>query len=80
VEDGESGPEDEDEAAAVEEQELTPHDDADDGREVHDEAVLKTIRGQAIRLMKDKGVIIDEAEEKMALQLFPQVCFFIIGR
>jgi len=78
LEDGESGPEDEDDAAAVKEEELTPHDDADDGREVHDEAVLKTIRGQAIRLMKDKGVIIGQAEGKMALQLFPRVCSLLL--
>jgi hypothetical protein len=73
LQDGDSGPEDEDDAAAVEEEDLTPHGDAHDGREAHDEAVLKTICGQAICLMKDKGVTIEDAEEKMALQLFPQV-------
>ena len=73
MEDGDSGTEDEDDAAAAEEEELTPRDDADDGRQAHDEAVLKTIRGQAIRLMKDKGISISVTEENMALQLFPRV-------
>jgi hypothetical protein len=73
LEDGDSGLEDEDDATAVEEEDLTPHGDMDDGCEAHDEAVLKTICGQAICLMKDKGVTIDDVEEKMALQPFPQV-------
>lgn len=33
----------------------------------------KTIRGQAIRIMRDQGVVIEDEEEKMALQLFPRV-------
>ena len=42
-------------------------------------AVKKTVHGQAIRLMKDKGVAIAGAEERMALQLFPRVGFFLVG-
>jgi hypothetical protein len=53
-------------------------DDADDGREAHDEAVLKTIRGKAIRLMQDKHITISASEEKMALALFPRVWFLFI--
>jgi hypothetical protein len=73
LEDGDSGTKDADDAAAAEEEELTPRDDEDDGRQAHDEAVLKTMRGQAICLMKDKGISISVAEENMALQLFPRV-------
>jgi hypothetical protein len=45
----------------------------DDGRDAHDAAILKTTRGQAIEKMRERGVIIDTEEEKMALQLFPRV-------
>lgn len=59
---------------AVEEiADTAPSGEADDGREAHDQAVLKTIRGQAIRLMRDKRVTISAEEEKMALALFPRV-------
>jgi hypothetical protein len=73
LEDGDSSTEDEDDAAAAEEEELTPCDDADDGHQAHDQAVLRTIHGQAIHLMKDKGISISVTEENMALQLFPWV-------
>jgi hypothetical protein len=45
----------------------------DDGRDAHDAAILKTTRGQAIEKMRERGVVIDTEEEKMALQLFPRV-------
>jgi len=47
----------------------------DDGQELHDAALLKTTRGQAIEKMRMNGVTIEPAEEKMALQLFPRVSF-----
>jgi hypothetical protein len=72
LEDGDSDTKDEDDAAAAEE-ELTPCDDADDGHQAHDEAVLKTICGQAMCLIKDKVISILVAEENMALQLFSWV-------
>lgn len=76
LEDGESGSDNDEDAAAAEEEEAnTNSESVDDGREAHDEALLKTIRGQAIRLMRDKGVVIDAEEEKMALQLFPRVSY-----
>lgn len=47
--------------------------EADDGRAAHDATVVRTTRQQAIEMMRDKGVVIDPAEEKMALQIFPRV-------
>jgi hypothetical protein len=70
---GDEGDDDEVDVAAEEVADTTPTDEADDGREAHDEAVLKTIRGKAIRLMQDKGITISAAEDKMALALFPRV-------
>jgi hypothetical protein len=49
----------------------------DDGRDAHDTAIVKTTRGQAIEMMRKKGISIDPLEEKMALQLFPCVRIFI---
>ncbi|KAF8225191.1 hypothetical protein L208DRAFT_1506867 [Tricholoma matsutake] len=43
----------------------------DDGRDIHDTAIVKTTCGQAIEMMRKKGISIDPVEEKMALQLFP---------
>ncbi|KAF8239549.1 hypothetical protein L208DRAFT_1237199, partial [Tricholoma matsutake] len=45
----------------------------DDGRDAHDTAIVKTTRGQAIEMMRKRGISIDPLEEKMALQLFPRV-------
>jgi hypothetical protein len=45
----------------------------DDGRDAHDSAVIKTTRDRAIEMMRVEGVEIDSLENKMALQLFPQV-------
>jgi hypothetical protein len=45
----------------------------DDGRDAHDSAVIKTTRDKAIEMMRAKGVAIGAEENKMALQLFPQV-------
>jgi hypothetical protein len=43
---------------------------SDDGRDAHDNAIVKTTHGQAIEMMRRKGISIDHLEEKMALQLF----------
>lgn len=66
---------DEEDAAAIEEAALEAADDStvDSGQEAHDNAVVKTLRGQAIKIMQDAGVVMDYQEEKMALQLFPRV-------
>ena len=45
----------------------------DDGRDAHDSVVIKTTRDKAIEMMRGKGIEIDSEENKMALQLFPQV-------
>jgi len=45
----------------------------------HDKAVMKTLRGQAIKLMADKGITIMPADNKMALQLFPRVSDIMLG-
>jgi hypothetical protein len=50
----------------------------DDGRDAHDTAIVKTTHGQAIKMMRKKGISIDSQEEKMALQLFPCVRIFIL--
>ncbi|KAF8221821.1 hypothetical protein L208DRAFT_1018979, partial [Tricholoma matsutake] len=46
---------------------------SDDGRDIHDTAIVKTTCGQAIEMMRKKGISIYPLEEKMALQLFPHV-------
>ena len=66
---------DEDDIAAEEEADAEDPTLIDVGRVTHDNAVVRTIRGQAIQIMKDQGVIIDVGEEKMALQLFPRVSY-----
>jgi hypothetical protein len=66
---------DEDDIAAEEEADAEDPTLIDVGRVIHDNAVVRTIRGQAIQIMKDQGVIIDAGEEKMALQLFPRVSY-----
>lgn len=73
LEDGDCDIENED-TAIVEEAEASASAVVDDdGREAHDEAVSKTLAGQAIRMMEAQGVFIDEFEKKEALQLFPRV-------
>ncbi|KAF8232944.1 hypothetical protein L208DRAFT_1269625, partial [Tricholoma matsutake] len=45
----------------------------DDGRDAHDTAIVKTTHGQAIEMMRKKGISMDSQEEKLVLQLFPHV-------
>ena len=45
----------------------------DDGQGVHDDLVVGTLRGTAIRMMAEQGVIIEKDEQQMALQIFPRV-------
>ena len=68
----------EEDPAALEEVEVNDSGLVDEGKATHDNAVAKTIRGLAIQIMADRGVEIDGDEEKMALQLFPQVCSFLL--
>jgi hypothetical protein len=45
----------------------------DDGRGVHDDLVVGSLRGTAIQMMAEQGVVIEKDEEQMALQIFPRV-------
>jgi hypothetical protein len=45
----------------------------DDGRGVHDDLVVGSLRGTAIRMMAEQGIVIEKDEEQMALQIFPRV-------
>jgi hypothetical protein len=45
----------------------------DDGRGVHDDLVVGSLRGTAIRMMAEQGIVIEKDEEQMALQIFPCV-------
>jgi hypothetical protein len=45
----------------------------DDGHGVHDDLVVGSLRGTAIRMMAEQGIVIEKDEEQMALQIFPCV-------
>jgi hypothetical protein len=49
--------------------------EGDDGQSIHDDSIVKTLRGRAIQIMKDDGVMVAKDDKKMALQLFPCVSF-----
>ncbi len=70
--DGSSDSDSEDDAADEEDAagEIT---EIDEGQGVHNDRVAKTIREKAIQIMEKKGIYIDRAEDKMALQIFPRV-------
>jgi hypothetical protein len=70
---------DEEDLAVIEEADAVDANIEDDGRIAHDKAVMKTLRGQAIKLMADKGITIMPADNKMALQLFPRVSDLMLG-
>lgn len=74
IEDGETLNEEED-CAVIEEAEVTISAVTveDDGRDAHDEAVAGTMRGQAIHMMTARGITVEYAARKLALQLFPRV-------
>jgi hypothetical protein len=57
-----------DEDEAVEEEAAVSADagETDSGQSVHDDSVVKTLRGRAIHTMKDEGIEIEKDEEKMA--------------
>lgn len=71
---------DTEDAAVVEEAEFSALAAEDDSQKIHDTVVTNGVRGQAIKMMEEKGVIISQSESKEALQLFPRVtafCFMI---
>lgn len=47
----------------------------DSGQAVHDELVVKTLRGKAIEMMRKEDIRISPEEEKTALGLFPRVSY-----
>jgi hypothetical protein len=69
-----------DEDVAIEEEaaESANTREGDNGQSIHDSSVVKTLRNKAIQIMTDKGVVIDKADKKMALRLFPWVSFNIL--
>lgn len=73
-EDGSSGSEsdggvvDEEEDAAG--SEIT---EIDEGQGLHNDRVARTLREKAIEIMERKGIHMDQAEDKIALQIFPRV-------
>ncbi|KAF9527495.1 hypothetical protein CPB83DRAFT_768363, partial [Crepidotus variabilis] len=60
--------------AAVEEAELEEQvQQDDDGQIANDESTVKSIRGDAIREMRERGVYMTTEEEKTALNILPKV-------
>ena len=70
----------EDEAAVEQAAEDAEDIPEDDGKIAHDDAVVKTLRDLAIQEMRQEGVVMSDAENRMALKLFPavQLLFHII--
>ena len=67
-------PDDDDDDFAATEQVLVEEDiQEDDGQVAHDDAVVKSLRDVAVQEMRAQGVVMSEAEKKMALKLFPAV-------
>lgn len=73
LDDGDSDMESEDEAVREEAAVSEDAAEGDSGQVIHDDLVVKTLWGRAIQIMKDKGIVIEKEEEKMALLLFPHV-------
>jgi hypothetical protein len=44
-----------------------------DGKDIHDDTVVRTLRDQAIQMAASLDITIDEKEQEMSLQLFPRV-------
>jgi hypothetical protein len=79
LDNGDSDESDEDNIAAVEEMIIEAEEvKGDDGKELHDEAVVRTLRDQAIHIMAtgSNKIKIAEDEQAMAFQLFPKVSIY----
>jgi hypothetical protein len=50
----------------------------DDGRGLHDDLLIKSLRGTAVQMMREVDVESTREEEQMAWQIFPRVCGFSI--
>ncbi|KAI0246221.1 hypothetical protein BJV78DRAFT_1277267 [Lactifluus subvellereus] len=64
---------DEDEAIEEEAAVSADAEEGDNGQIAHDNSVVKTLQGRAIQIMKDQGIVIENEDKKIALQLFPCV-------
>jgi hypothetical protein len=74
VDPGDGFDDDDDDDFAATEQVLAEEDtQEDDGQVAHDDAVVKSLRDIAVRDMEDEGVVMSDAEKRMALKLFPAV-------
>lgn len=51
-------------------------DDGDEGQGAHNEKVTRTVRERAIAVMREKGVMLDDDESRIALQIFPRVSHY----
>ena len=71
--DGSDEEEEEENFAATEQALIEEEIQADDGQVAHDDAVVKSLRDIAVREMENEGVVMSEAEKRMALKLFPAV-------
>jgi len=65
--------EEEEDLAATEEVLAEEDTQEDDGQIAHDDAVVKSLHDVAVHEMEAKGIVMSEAEKKMALKLFPAV-------
>lgn len=78
---GDGDESDDEESAVQEEAEASIEaDDGDEGQTAHNERVSKTLRGKAILIMEEKGIVIDPREQRSALQIFPRVSQYNQGR
>ncbi|KAF8995763.1 hypothetical protein BDQ17DRAFT_1250400, partial [Cyathus striatus] len=64
---------DNDEAISEEADATSDATSNDDGREMHDNAVIKTFEGKAILIMEQEDIIIEESECRIALGIFPRI-------
>ncbi len=71
--DGSDEEEEEENFAATEQALIEEEIQADDGQVAHDDAVVKSLRDIAVHEMENEGVVMSEAEKRMALKLFPAV-------
>jgi hypothetical protein len=81
LEEGNDTPGDEAEIFVETEADAEAITQVDEGQLAQDDAVVRTVRDQAIKFMRDKHwarLSIPEDEQKMALQLFPKVRHSVI--
>jgi hypothetical protein len=57
----------------------TVGDELDEGKAVHDEVTVNSVKEKAISLARSSGIIFSALQEKEALGLFPKVFFFFLS-